>query len=130
MGIILSRLIALREFGLIGMVTIFIAISQTFVNSVVAYYLNSYWSGKMVNYPMKEQVGDILPSFLLALVMGVLVYAIGIILQSGNLVKLIIQFISGTILVISGSEITKLSPYLFLKQIVVAKVKSFINARR
>ena len=32
---------------------------------------------------MKEQVGDILPSFLLALVMGVLVYAIGIILQSG-----------------------------------------------
>ena len=63
---------------------------------------------------MKEQVGDILSSFLLALVMGILVYAIGIILQSGNLVKLIIQFISGTILVISGSEITKLSPYLFL----------------
>jgi teichuronic acid exporter len=32
-GIILARLLTPREFGLIGMITIFIALSQTFINS-------------------------------------------------------------------------------------------------
>ena len=32
-GIILARILSPREFGLIGMLTIFIAISQTFVDS-------------------------------------------------------------------------------------------------
>ncbi len=35
-------------------------------NSFVAYYLNSYWSGKFIDYSMKQQVKDIMPSFLLA----------------------------------------------------------------
>jgi len=32
-GIILARLLTPEEFGLIGMITIFIAISQSFINS-------------------------------------------------------------------------------------------------
>nr|HPR13617.1 oligosaccharide flippase family protein [Bacteroidales bacterium] len=32
-GIILARLLSPREFGLLGMISIFIAISQTFINS-------------------------------------------------------------------------------------------------
>lgn len=32
-GIVLARLLSPREFGLIGMITIFIAISQSFINS-------------------------------------------------------------------------------------------------
>jgi len=32
----------------------------------IAYFLNSYWSGRFIEYSMKNQVKDILPSFILA----------------------------------------------------------------
>ena len=39
--------------------------------SFVAYFINSYYSGRLVNYPVREQIADILPSFLLALAVPV-----------------------------------------------------------
>ena len=36
------------------------------VNTLIAYYLNSYWSGRFIGYSFLEQIKDILPSFLLA----------------------------------------------------------------
>lgn len=33
------------------------------VNTLIAYYLNSYWSGVKIGYSFKQQVKDILPSF-------------------------------------------------------------------
>ena len=52
--------------------------------SFIAYYLNSYYSGRLIDYPMKEQILDILPSFLITVLMGLIVYFTGIILQTGN----------------------------------------------
>ena len=46
-GIILARILAPREFGLVGMLTIFIAISQLFIDSgfsnAVIRKKNAYW---------------------------------------------------------------------------------------
>jgi len=42
------------------------------VNSLIAYYLNSYWSGKLIGYSVKEQIADISSSFALAAGMGIL----------------------------------------------------------
>lgn len=38
--------------------------------SFIAFYINAYFTGRMINYPIKEQLLDILPSILLAIVVG------------------------------------------------------------
>jgi teichuronic acid exporter len=89
------------------------------VNSIVSYYLNSYWSGKLIDYSMKEQIQDILPAFLLALSASIIVYFGGLILPFGFLIKLVVQILFGCLLIIFFSERFRLDSYLMMKSIVL-----------
>lgn len=122
---IIKKLIAIPVI-LIG---IFIGIKAMivgmFVNSIIAYYLNSYWSGTKIGYSFTEQVKDILPSLFLALVMGISTYFAGKILPFSYPIKLIIQIIFGAVFIISFSEITKFKEYVFIKKIVLEQIRGF-----
>lgn len=98
-----------------------IMIAGMFINSLIAYYLNSYYSGRMINYPIKEQVADILPSIILAILMGITVYGIGLVLNVSPLLILIIQLITGASFTFIISELLRLKDYLYIKQIVIEK---------
>jgi teichuronic acid exporter len=94
------------------------------MNSYISYYINSYWSGKFINYGIKEQLKDILPSFLLAIVMAAIIFVLGYFLKTSFFIILIVQVISGALIVISICEAIKMPDYIYLKQIVVRKVIS------
>jgi O-antigen/teichoic acid export membrane protein len=91
-------------------------------NSLVAYYLNSYWSGNFIGYSMKDQLKDIMSSFLLAIGMALIVFIVGYFLKTSYLIKLIVLVPLGALIVITFCEITKMPEYLFMKQIVVEKL--------
>jgi len=93
------------------------------VNTLIAYYLNSYWSGRFIGYSFKQQVVDILPSFGLALTMALFVYILGLFLPFSYLWVLIIQFIAGALFILLFCEITRFRDYLFVKEIVIEKLK-------
>lgn len=99
-------------------------IAGMMVNTLIAYYLNSYWSGKKIGYSFTQQVKDILPSFFLALTMGVAVYFLGKVLPFSYPVKLIIQIIFGGLFVLVISEVTKFRDYIFAKQLILEKIYS------
>ncbi len=94
------------------------------VNTQVAYVLNSYWSGRFIEYPMREQVKDIFPSFALTVTMGIMVAVIGWLLPFSYPVKLMIQVISGAAIVLGIAEISKLDAYLFMKETLYSKIKT------
>ena len=100
-------------------------IAGMMLNTLIAYYLNSYWSGRFIGYSFKKQVSDILPSFFLALIMGVSVFIVGEILPFSYLVKLIVQVLFGAIFVFVFCEITKFKDYIFAKELVLEKIQSF-----
>jgi teichuronic acid exporter len=100
------------------------------VTTIFAYYLNSYWSGKFIKYSMKEQVWDIMPGFILALTMGASVFFLGWLLPVGYLLKLIIQLLSGGIIVFLLSELFKPVAYLTIKEIISTKFLSIYHARK
>ncbi|ASU34738.1 lipopolysaccharide biosynthesis protein [Mucilaginibacter xinganensis] len=54
---------------------------QLFFN-FVAYYINSFYSGKLIFYPVKEQIEDILPILMLAGCIGIACYVIDLFLVS------------------------------------------------
>jgi teichuronic acid exporter len=101
------------------------AIFNTFIN----YYLNSYYSGKMLNYPMKEQVTDILPSFVLSLVMMITVYLLGLVIPFAPFWKLIIQLSTGALFIFITCELTQFKDYMFLKELVFEKIKEIKNRK-
>ena len=87
-----------------------------------AYYLNSYYSGRMIGYPMFSQIKDILPSLGIAAVMAVPVYLISL-LELSSILILFLQLCIGAAIVIFLSELFKLQEYLELKSIVLGFFK-------
>lgn len=100
-------------------------IAGMMVNTLIAYYLNSYWSGAKIGYSFKKQVKDILPSFILALIMSIFVYFLGELLPFSYPVKLLIQVLFGGLFVFVFCEITKFRDYIFAKELVLEKIHSF-----
>jgi len=93
------------------------------VNTLMSYYLNSYWSGRFIGYSIKQQVADILPSFGLALLMAVGIYLLGLILPFSSLSLLIIQIFVGTGFVLLFCEVTRFKDYFFIREIVLQKIR-------
>lgn len=95
-----------------------------FVNTLIAYYLNSYWSGTLIGYSFYSQIKDILPSFLLAFFINALVFVEGIIIPITPVTLLIIQLFTGAVLTFGMCEILHFKDYLYIKTIVTEKFKN------
>ncbi|MCK4234491.1 lipopolysaccharide biosynthesis protein [candidate division WOR-3 bacterium] len=91
-------------------------------HSIIAYLLNSFWSGKMVNYPTKEQILDILPSLFLSTFMGVVVGILGYFLNAKPLLILLVQISAGALITIGISRILRLDAFMEIKDIFMARV--------
>ena len=100
------------------------------VSTLIAYYLNSYWSGRFINYPMREQLTDILPSFLLAITMALFVYIFGTLFETLHWVKLLLQIVLGVSTILLFSEILKIEPYIELKDITIYKIMNVFHGRK
>jgi len=106
-----------------------VLIAGLIVNTLIAYYLNSYWSGKFLNYPAKEQIYDIFPFFSIALINAFLVYIIGQLLPYNHLMNLIIQILAGGILAVGMFELFKFESYIELKRNILLQISRIIKIK-
>lgn len=123
---------------------IFVGIYWMLIGNViygfVCYYLNSYYSGKFLNYSMKEQVMDILPCFMIALIASLIAYTPSLIYdvafpdqewELAAYILLPIQILLGGTVLIFLHEKKQIEEYVELKNIAKSgfeKVKNqFIN---
>jgi len=97
------------------------------INSFISYFLNSYYSGKMIGYPSKKQLKDILPSFAIAFAMMIFVFSLGIVLPFSEPINLVLQILSGGIFLILVCELINFQDYIFLKKVAIEKVKEIKN---
>jgi len=106
------------NFGIIPM------IHGMIINTLFAYYLNSYWSGKFIDYSFLRQLLDILPIFFIAAATSAIVYLFGIFYSYSDISQLIIQLILGAILFIGTLELIKFENYKYLKALIIGKIRS------
>ena len=90
--------------------------------SFVAYFINSYYSGKLLRYPVREQIKDILPSFLLALAVSGAVFVLTFIPDFHPIVLLLIQLALLFILTVILGKALRLRGYIEIRTIIVEKV--------
>ena len=95
------------------------------ITGFISYYLNAFYSGRFLNYSIWEQIKDILPSFIVAILMALVVFALSYI-NLPPYVLLVIQLLTGVVLVVILCEFTKLDAYIEIKNILL----SFINKIR
>lgn len=95
------------------------AIAFTNVISVfIAFLVNGIYTKKYIGYTLKERLMDLLPQAGLSLVMGIVVYCVGL-LPLIPLVKLIVQVLIGVVVYIFLSELWKMKVYLYLKEFLL-----------
>lgn len=122
---IIKKLIGIGPLLLGIFVNIYLMLAGSLVTSLISYYLNAYYSGPYLNYGIKEQVKDILPSFGVAVAMAVPVYAISFI-PFNPFILLPLQIVAGAVITIVICETIKLPEYLELKGIVMPIINKVI----
>ena len=122
---IIKKIIAIGPILLGIFVDIYLMVLGSLVTSCICYYLNAYYSGPFLNYGIKEQVKDILPSLKVAIVMAIPVFAMQFI-PLNAFVLLPLQILVGAIIVLTICEKSQMPEYLEIKGIampIINKIK-------
>ncbi len=83
--------------------------------SFASQIINSWPNKKLLKYGYLEQLKDIMPSVILALIMGIIVYSISLLNLNLNLYfQLTIQILTGIIIYIVGSFLFQIESFLYL----------------
>lgn len=92
------------------------------VSSITSQIINSWPNRKLLGYSYVEQMKDVLPSILLSVVMGMVVWCISV-TGLPVLPVFIMQVLFGAVIYIAGSAIFRLEAYLYLKRLLSSFVK-------
>lgn len=103
-----------------------IAIAATgTITGLISCFINAYPNKKLVGYSYFEQMRDILPSFLLSVVMLGCVLAIQL-LKLNSILTLLLQIVTGVAVYVLLSMLFKLTPF----QLVLEVIKNLLNKRK
>ena len=92
------------------------------LTGIIAYWLNSRYSGKLIGYSMWAQIRDILPSFGVAAVMFACVFALTL-LDLRPIWMLLVQLCTGAAIVTGLCETFRLPEYIEIKDTVLGVLR-------
>lgn len=125
---IIKKIIAIGPLLLGIFVNIYWMLWGSVVTGFIAYYLNAFYSGPFLNYSIKEQVKDILPSFCVAVAMALPVFAMSF-TSMNPFVLLPLQIVVGAVITIVICEVKQLPEYLELKGIAMPIINKIIKRK-
>ena len=125
---IIKKIIAIGPLLLGVFVDIYLMLAGSLVTSLIAYYLNAFYSGPFLNYCIKEQIKDILPSFGVAVTMAIPVFAMSFI-PMNPFFLLLLQILVGATITIAICEAAKLPEYIELKGIAMPIINKVIKRK-
>jgi O-antigen/teichoic acid export membrane protein len=90
------------------------------VSSFVSLYINSFYSKKLANLGLKEQLTSISNSFIIGIIMGLGVFVFGLLLEGkiSNILLLSIQIITGIFIVVLLSRLFNIKEFIELQSLV------------
>ena len=94
--------------------------------SFFAYYLNCYYSGKFLDYPLLSQVKDIIPSFGIAAIMAIITHAVSF-LPLSPFILLTLQIFVGAVITIALCECIRLAEYKEIKGLVLSACQKLVH---
>ncbi|WP_354333217.1 lipopolysaccharide biosynthesis protein [Pedobacter sp. CG_S7] len=118
-SICIIGILCIIPFGIYGLLYF-----QLFFN-FLSYYINSIYSGKLIGYPISEQIADITPTFVTSLIIGILCYMVDTMFLKTfslfNITRIVINGLFFFILYLGSSTLLKLTPILDFKQLILKR---------
>jgi O-antigen/teichoic acid export membrane protein len=91
--------------------------------SIFSYYLNSYYNGKLINYPIREQLLDLSSYLITAILMGLMVCALSLLPFSNIWFLLMAQVFTGFVVYVGLCRLFRLPAFLEMWEIGWRKVQ-------
>lgn len=96
------------------------------ISGIISTFINAYPNKRLLNYSYIDQLKDIIPSFLLSIFMGLLIFSINFI--SINIyIKLILQIMIGILIYILLARLFRLESYNYLKSTIKELYEKYMN---
>ncbi|MBR4118735.1 MAG: lipopolysaccharide biosynthesis protein [Bacteroidales bacterium] len=92
------------------------------ISYILFLFINTYYTGKLINIGLKQQLKDILPSYILSISMGGIIWGITKSIDSYT-IQIIVGSIIGLLYYISTAYIFKLKELLYLQTYVINNIK-------
>ena len=122
---IVKKTIALAPLFIGAFVGVIPMLYTNILTSIIAYFLNSYYSGKMIGYSSWMQIKDVAPSYGIALAVFLSVYFLKY-LPITDWVILPLQIVLGIMVILLLSHITKREEFIEIKNIISPQIKKRI----
>lgn len=119
---IVKKIIGLAPLFVGAFVGILPMLYVNLVTGVIGFFLNSYYSGKLLNYSSWMQIKDVASSYGIAAIVAVSVYFLKY-LPLSNWIILPIQFVVGTFVFYVVCKLTKVEEYEETKAIIAPIIK-------
>lgn len=114
---IIKKIIGLTLLFMTMRISVMAMAYSLLISGLLSQIINSWPNRKLLNYGYLEQVKDILPAILLAVIMGVIVYCVSFI-RLNSALTLLIQIPLGMFVYIMGSKLLKLESYNYLLDVI------------
>lgn len=120
-GLISIGIVLFFKLGIMGLIWALV------ITSLIAYFLNSYYSADLLKYSTLHQIKDVIPAFITSIIMGIIVYLFESILPNNNLIKLITQTIIGLLVYVGMSKIGKIEEFNTICQLLGSNIKKLVK---
>lgn len=124
---IIKKIIAIPLIFIAILWGIQIMIISTLFIGIITFFINSYWSGRLIKYSSFDQIKDITPSLIVAVVANLGVYILGEVTFFPKILLLLSQVTLGAVLTIFIAERIHLDSYCLLKRIFLEKIRSIVK---
>jgi len=116
-SLVLLMILITFQFGIFGLL-----IGST-ITSTLAFFINTFFSGKLINYNSFDQIRDLLPIIITTAVMGLMVYFLDYYLKNSlsDFFRIVSMGLLGIGIFFIFSLILKLNSYIELKSIILKK---------
>ena len=92
------------------------------IHSLLTYLITGHFAGRLIKYPVREQVSDLIPAFLLALFVSVIVLSVTMIPDISALPMFILQLILFVVLTVLTGRLFRPEGYSEIKGIIIQKL--------
>ena len=119
---IIKKVIGIVPLSLGIFVSIYWMLIGSLINGVIGFFLNSYYTGKKLDYSSWMQIKDVAPSYGVAFIVTLSVYFLKY-LPVSNWIILPLQILVGSVVLFLVCEKIQLPEYVEIKQIVIPFIK-------
>lgn len=115
-ALIVLNIVITWRWGIMAMIT------GQIITSLVSYYLNAYYNKALLQYSIWEQIRDLYPYLLNAMMMGAIVYAMIYLPIASHMILLVCQIAAGGVVYLLLCRIFRFSAYMELQRMIVSRL--------